>query len=52
MKNVDIMIVGQLSLDINTDLGGREKRVAGGSRRERSRVEKIFGVAAHMVLCE
>ena len=31
MKNVDIMIVGQLSLDINTDFGGREERVIGGA---------------------
>ena len=31
MKNVDIMIVGQLSLDINTDFGGREERVTGGA---------------------
>ena len=31
MTNVDIMIVGQLSLDINTDFGGREERVIGGA---------------------
>ena len=31
MKNVDIMIVGQLSLDINTDFGGREERMIGGA---------------------
>ena len=31
MNNVDIMIVGQLSLDINTDYGGREERVIGGA---------------------
>lgn len=31
MKNVDIMIIGQLSLDINTDFGGREEHVVGGA---------------------
>lgn len=31
MKNVDILIVGQLSLDINTDYDGREERVVGGA---------------------
>lgn len=31
MKHVDIMIVGQLSLDINTDYDGREERVVGGA---------------------
>ena len=31
MKNVDIMIVGQLSLDINTDFGGRVERAIGGA---------------------
>ena len=31
MKHVDILIVGQLSLDINTDFGGREERVIGGA---------------------
>ena len=31
MKNVDIMIVGQISLDINTDFGGREERTTGGA---------------------
>lgn len=31
MKHVDIMIVGQLSLDINTDYDGREERMVGGA---------------------
>ena len=31
MKNVDILIVGQLSLDVNTDYDGREERVVGGA---------------------
>ena len=31
MKHVDILIVGQLSLDINTDYDGREERVIGGA---------------------
>lgn len=33
MKNVDIMIVGQLSLDINTDFGGQEEHTIGGAVR-------------------
>ena len=31
MKQVDIMIVGQLSLDVNTDYDGREERMVGGA---------------------
>ena len=31
MKDVDILIVGQLSLDVNTDYDGREERVVGGA---------------------
>ena len=31
MNAYDIMIVGQLSLDINTDFGGRTERVIGGA---------------------
>lgn len=31
LRNVDILIVGQLSLDVNTDFGGREERVIGGA---------------------
>ena len=31
MSDFDIMIVGQLSLDINVDYGGREERVIGGA---------------------
>ena len=31
MNNVDILIVGQLSLDVNTDYDGREERVIGGA---------------------
>lgn len=31
MDNFDIMIVGQLSLDINTDFGGRTEKVVGGA---------------------
>ena len=33
MKHVDIMIVGQLSLDINTDFGGQEEHTIGGAVR-------------------
>ena len=31
MRDVDLMIVGQLSLDINTDFGGRVERALGGA---------------------
>ena len=31
MKHVDIMIIGQLSLDVNTDFGGREEHMIGGA---------------------
>ncbi len=31
MKHVDIMIVGQLSLDVNTDYDGRVERMVGGA---------------------
>lgn len=31
MPSFDILVIGQLSLDINTDFGGREERVVGGA---------------------
>ena len=33
MENVDIMIIGQLSLDINTDFDGRVEHSLGGAAR-------------------